>query len=102
MRYSEDDLIDMEMESKIQAFIGLNIDLKKAEEIQIELASEPEISDIYMISGEFDLLVKLKLKDYNDLQKYIMDKLSKIDGIKGSRTMFVIGTKKEDGKVFVE
>lgn len=102
MRYSEDDITEGDRDNKIQAFIGFNIDLKKADEIQIELASEPEISDIYMISGEFDLLVKLKLKDYNDIQKYIIDKLSKIEGIKGTRTMFVIGTKKEDGKVFVE
>ncbi len=54
----------------------------------------PEILECYHVSGEFDFLLKIVVKDIRSYEQLIREKLSKIKGIHQIRSSFVLGTPK--------
>ena len=55
--------------------------------IYSRLLNEPEIKEVYPIFGEYDFLVKLEVKDFNDLGKTLIDKIRIIDGVTDTITL---------------
>ncbi len=86
----------------VTAFVGLRVDISRVEIIASEIVSESHVEDVFVITGDFDIMVKLRFPDYNEFQKYMLNKLSKISGVKDSKTMMVVSIKKENKRVFVE
>ena len=54
----------------------------------------PEILECYHVSGEFDFLLKISVKDIRSYEQLIREKLSKIKGIQQIKTSFVLSTPK--------
>lgn len=54
----------------------------------------PEVLECYHVSGEFDFLLKIVVKDIRSYEMLIREKLSKIKGISQIRTSFVLSTPK--------
>jgi Lrp/AsnC family leucine-responsive transcriptional regulator len=53
----------------------------KIEQFIEEIAALPEIVEAYHITGDSDFLLKMYAADIADYQQFIVDKLSKIDGV---------------------
>lgn len=58
-----------------------------------------EIVECYHVSGEFDFLLKIIVKDIKSYELLIREKLSKIRGIHQIRSSFVLGTNKHTTKI---
>lgn len=58
--------------------------------ISVELNSLAEVLDGYYTTGEFDVLLKVMLKDMNDYNDFILERIAKIKSIDNIRTSFVI------------
>jgi Lrp/AsnC family leucine-responsive transcriptional regulator len=58
--------------------------------ISVELDSFAEVLDGYYTTGEFDVLLKVMLKDMNDYNDFILERIAKIKSIDNIRTSFVI------------
>ncbi len=86
----------------VTAIVGLTVDISRVENIAADIVSEPHVEDVFVITGNFDILVKVRFPDYNEFQRYMLNKLSKISGVKESKTMMVVSIKKENKRVFVE
>jgi Lrp/AsnC family transcriptional regulator, leucine-responsive regulatory protein len=55
-----------------------------------------EIMGCYHVSGSYDFLLKIAIKDMNDYQKFVIDKLSIIKGIANLQSSFVMEEIKND------
>jgi len=60
-----------------------------------EIASFPEVQEVHIISGEWDILIKVKAKDVESVGKYVVDKLRLVKGIEKTLTCLTFESEKE-------
>ena len=66
------------------------------------LASIPEVIEAYLVSGEYDYLLRVAVKDTKDYERLLRERLYKIKGVRHSKSSFVLRTlKREDLPLFV-
>ena len=66
------------------------------------LASIPEVIEAYLVSGEYDYLLRVAVKDTKDYERLLRERLYRIKGIRHSKSSFVLRTlKKADLPLFV-
>ena len=66
------------------------------------LAAIPEVIEAYLVSGEYDYLLRVAVKDTKDYERLLRERLYKIKGIRHSKSSFVLRTlKKADLPLFV-
>ncbi len=70
------------------AIVLLKTDRKRMTGIAETLLALPDVSEVYSVSGRFDLLVVIKCKELDRIESVITDHLLKTDGIIDSETMF--------------
>jgi Lrp/AsnC family transcriptional regulator, leucine-responsive regulatory protein len=66
------------------------------------LASIPEVIEAYLVSGEYDYLLRVAVKDTKDYERLLRERLYKIKGVRHSKSSFVLRTlKKADLPLFI-
>ncbi|MEJ0003929.1 MAG: Lrp/AsnC family transcriptional regulator [Pararobbsia sp.] len=55
-----------------------------------ELAALPEVLDAYLISGEYDYLIKVAVQGTAGYERFLREKLYRLSGIRHSRSMFAL------------
>jgi Lrp/AsnC family leucine-responsive transcriptional regulator len=86
-------------DERVKSIIQIKVDTKETDAIAEKVSKLPEIEDLFLVTGEADLIAKVRFENYNALKRFIVDKLSKIDGVRDTRTMMVVTTFKEGGKL---
>jgi len=66
-----------------------------------EIARFPEVQEVHIITGDWDLLVKLRAESVDAIGKFVVDKLRLIKGLEKTLTCMVFETVKETTKVAV-
>jgi len=64
-------------------------------EVAEEIARFPEVQEVHIITGDWDLLVKLRAENVNAVGKFVVDKLRLIKGLEKTLTCMVFETVKE-------
>jgi len=64
-------------------------------EIAKRVGKFPEVQEVHIITGDWDILIKVKEKDINTIGKFVIDKLRTIKGIEKTLTCMVFDTEKE-------
>ena len=59
------------------------------------LASIPEVMEAYLVSGDYDYLIRIAVKDTRDYERLLREKLYKIPGIRHSKSSFVLRVLKD-------
>jgi Lrp/AsnC family leucine-responsive transcriptional regulator len=59
------------------------------------LATIPEVVEAHLVSGEYDYLLRIVVKDTRDYERLLREKLYKIKGIRHSQSSFVLRTLKK-------
>ena len=59
------------------------------------LASIPEVVEAYLVSGEYDYLLRIAVKDTKDYERLLREKLYKIKSVRHSKSSFVLRTLKK-------
>ena len=59
------------------------------------LAAIPEVVEAYLLSGEYDYLLRVAVKDTRDYERLLRERLYKIKGIRHSKSSFVLRTLKK-------
>ncbi|MGB5329304.1 MAG: Lrp/AsnC ligand binding domain-containing protein [Gammaproteobacteria bacterium] len=67
--------------------ILLNVKSNKITEIAEELASIPEISEVYSVTGIYDLVAIVRTKTNDDVAELVANRMGSIKGIKKTDTM---------------
>ena len=66
-----------------------------------EIAKFPEVQEVHIITGDWDLLVKLRAENVETIGKFVVDKLRLIKGLEKTLTCMVFETVKETTEVTV-
>jgi len=64
-----------------------------------DIANFPEVQEVHIISGEWDILIKVKAKDVDSVGKYVVDKLRLVKGIEKTLTCLVFESEKESTSI---
>ena len=72
--------------------ILLNVKSNKITEIAEHLAAMPEISEVYSVTGTFDLVVIVRTRSNDDVADLVTSKLGPIEGIVQTDTMLAFKT----------
>ena len=59
------------------------------------LATIPEIQEAYLVSGDYDYYIRIRVRDTRDYERLLREKLYKIPGIRQSKSHFVLRVLKE-------
>jgi Lrp/AsnC family leucine-responsive transcriptional regulator len=59
------------------------------------LAAIPEVVEAYLVSGDYDYLLRVAVQDTRDYERLLREKLYKIKGIRHSKSSFVLRTLKK-------
>jgi Lrp/AsnC family transcriptional regulator, leucine-responsive regulatory protein len=65
-----------------------------------EIARFPEVQEVHIIAGDWDLLVKLRAESVDAVGKFVVDKLRSIKGLDKTLTSMVFETVKETTSLF--
>ncbi len=82
----------------VTALIGIEADVSRVEAIGSELAKENFTEDVFIVTGDYDIILKVRFPNYEELQSFLVSKMSQITGIRGSKTMMVLTIKKDMGQ----
>jgi len=69
----------------------VQIALENASEVDVkdQLKGFPEVRDVHILFGEWDLMVKLELESPEALAAFVMDHIRPIEGVKLTSTLIV-------------
>lgn len=65
----------------------------------VELARIPEVQEVHHVAGEDCYLVKVRVRDTEDLSRVLQHDISGIKTVKGTRTTIVLSTVKETARL---
>jgi len=95
----EQDLSQYYAQRNVEAIILLKVDTQRADEIAHTLTRLPEIRHAYLVTGEDDIVIKAQFASYKDLKNFIIKTLAPLEGIIDTKTMMIVTTYKENGKI---
>ncbi len=84
----------------VTAMVHLKADTAKIENISASLSELNFIEDIYLVTGNWDMILKVRFPDVNQMRNFLVKELRKVDGIKDSYTSMVINIFKDRGVKF--
>ncbi|MDD5347661.1 MAG: Lrp/AsnC family transcriptional regulator [Candidatus Omnitrophica bacterium] len=89
-----------EKDSEVRAIIEVNLTPQKDQgfdKVAERIYSFPEVYSCYLVSGTYDLLVFVRGRDLHSVARFISEKLSPMENVRGVVTHFLLKKYKEDG-----
>ena len=90
---------------KVTALIEVKVTPQRGQgfdRIASRIYNYPEVRDVYLISGGFDLLLTLEEKSLKDIAMFVSEKLSTLDSIISTGTHFILKKYKDHGTIIDE
>ena len=69
------------------AFVMIQAEPDKIADIAQTIANMANVAEVYSVTGDFDILVVLRLSEFEQLADTVPDGLSKVDGILRTNTV---------------
>ncbi|MCI0689803.1 MAG: Lrp/AsnC ligand binding domain-containing protein [Sporichthyaceae bacterium] len=70
----------------ITAIVLVNAAVDRIPEVAEAIAAIDEVSEVYSVTGEFDLIAMVRVRQHEDLADVIPGRINKIDGISSTET----------------
>ncbi len=80
----------------MMAIIIIQTETEKHGAVKMELSKLDEVSEVYSVSGEYDLLIKLWAHNIEELNQIINSKIRSIDGVEDLTEMIIMERVKEE------
>lgn len=64
-----------------------------------EIAEHPYVQSVHVLSGEFDVLLKVRTKDVAEMNRFIVDFLRQMPAVDRTLTMFVMDTYLDSNRI---
>ncbi len=89
--------------ASMAAFVEVFIEHPRHERAFIErMLGLDEVQECHYVSGEFSLLLKVRVRDVEALQELLLRRLNGLEGVRQTRTLIVLSTLKEECLVPIE
>lgn len=76
----------------IRAFVLMNRDPKKSDVITAHLKDMPQITSVYTVTGEYDVIIEIETDNFQGLDKLLTD-IVVLDGVARTHTYMVLSEK---------
>ena len=86
----------------VKAVIEVKVTPKREggfDQVARRIANYPEVTDLMLVSGSFDLLLTVQGNSLNEVANFVAAKLATIDGVISTSTGFMLKKYKESGRV---
>ena len=88
--------------SEVRALIEVKVTPQKNlgfDHIADRIYRFPEVTSCYLMSGTYDLLVVVEGKNIHTVSRFVAEKLSPMENVRGTVTHFILKKYKEDGDI---
>jgi DNA-binding Lrp family transcriptional regulator len=72
------------------AFVLLNVNLGKEEEVVAGLREVEGVKEVYQIFGVYDIIVRLEAESTEEVRKVLQERVRKLDNIKSTLTLMAV------------
>ena len=86
------------MPNEVRVVLNLFVDSKELERVIDTLVKLPEITDVYEVTGEYDVVSLLRTENILAFREILKNKVLKIPGVKSTVSAIVLYTHKRDRK----
>ena len=62
-------------------------DIHRVPETAQAIADLPEVTEVYSVAGDFDLVIMIRVPNHDDLARVVTEEIGKIDGIQRTQTL---------------
>ena len=70
----------------VTAYILLNVDMAAQNNVFETIKTMEEASEVYLIFGAYDIIIKAEFQDNNQLSRFVVDKLKTLEGVIETQT----------------
>ncbi|MDO5671803.1 MAG: Lrp/AsnC ligand binding domain-containing protein [Actinomycetaceae bacterium] len=70
----------------ITAIVMIDVEVDKIPDVASKIASAPQVTDVYSVTGNVDLIAIVKTPQYDDLATIVPESIAKIPGVKSLTT----------------
>lgn len=78
----------------ISAFASIKLERQREEDLDrfaAAVARWPEVVDCYLMTGQRDYLMRIVVQDLEAYERFLKDKLTRLDGVASIETSFALG-----------
>ncbi|MBE6389098.1 MAG: Lrp/AsnC family transcriptional regulator [Lentisphaerae bacterium] len=89
-------------ESRVKALIEVKVTPNRDggfDRVARRIAKFPEVTDLFLLSGNYDLLLTVEGNSLQQVASFVSDKLATIDGVISTATAFQLKKYKESGMI---
>jgi DNA-binding Lrp family transcriptional regulator len=90
------------MPRDVRVFLNLFVESKELERVTENLVKLPEVTDVFEVTGEYDIVCMLKVENMLDFRELLKNKVLKISGVKSTVSSVVLYSHKREGKQMAE
>ncbi len=62
-------------------------DIHQIPETAQAIADIPEVSEVYSVAGDYDLVIVIRVREHDDLARVVSEQIAKIPGIQRTQTL---------------
>ena len=73
-----------------EAFVLFKTEPTKEREVYLELSGNPSVSEVHVLYGEFDLLIRISADDAKNFTGMLMKEFRQISGVRETQTMIAV------------
>ncbi len=78
------------MAKEVRVFLNLFVESKELEVVTQALVKLPEVTDVYEVTGEYDIVCMLRVETILDFRNVLKDKVLKISGVRSTVSSVVL------------
>jgi len=90
------------MPRNVKAFLNIFVESKELDRVTEALVKLPEVTDVYEVTGEYDLVTLVATDTISSFREFLKNKILKIDGVRSTVTAMIIYTHKREGELISE
>jgi DNA-binding Lrp family transcriptional regulator len=84
----------------LAAYVHIKIDQHSWRSLRELVASLPGVEHVALVSGDFDLVVLVRLHDPSELRDVVLERLHAIDGVTATQTTFILDEAEGGGPLY--
>ena len=82
----------------VVALIALKVETSEADTVASEVAKFTEVDDVFLVTGDTDIFLKVRFPQYDELKEFVLHRLPGVRGIRETKTLLVVTAYKEAGE----
>jgi Lrp/AsnC family transcriptional regulator, leucine-responsive regulatory protein len=86
-------------DESVIALIALKVETAEADTVASEVAKFTEVDDVFLVTGDTDIFLKVRFPHYAELKEFVLHRLPGVKGIRETKTLLVVTAYKESGEV---